>query len=85
MSKYFFTSPALRQIKKLPKDTQKRIIRKIDFFCLKNPLDYADFLTDTRLGSFRFRIGDYRVIFDKESDNSILILVVGHRREIYKK
>jgi len=85
MYQYFFTPQALRQIRKLPKDIQVRIIKKLDFFCQKNPLNYADFLTDRRLGGYRFRIGDYRVVFDQEGEDSILILAVGHRREIYKK
>jgi len=84
MYKYFFTPRALRQIKKLPKNIQERIIKKLDFFCQTSPLSFADFLTDSRLGDFRFRIGDWRVVFDREGD-SILILAVGHRREIYKR
>lgn len=31
----------------------------------------------------RMRIGDYRVIFD-ESATTILVLAIGHRREIYR-
>ena len=85
MAAYFFTPPALKQIKKLSPKDQKRIIKKLDFFCQKNPLQFADSLTDFRLGGFRFRIGDYRVIFDKEPDGSILILAIGHRKEIYKR
>jgi len=49
-----------------------------------NPLQYAESLTDPELGSYRFRIGDYRVIFDIES-NDIVVLRVGHRKEIYKR
>jgi mRNA interferase RelE/StbE len=37
----------------------------------------------TDLGSYRFRIGDYRVIFDVEGAN-LIVLRVGHRREIYR-
>ena len=85
MFQYFFSAPALRQIKKLPQDVQKRIIKKLDYYCQQNPLDYADFILDSRLGEYRFRIGDYRLIFDRESEDSILILRVGHRRDIYRK
>jgi mRNA interferase RelE/StbE len=85
MDDYYFTSQALRQIKNLPKNIQKRIIKKLDFFCQKDPLKYADFLTDSRLGNYRFRIGDYRVIFDKKAQNSILVLAVGHRKQIYRR
>jgi mRNA interferase RelE/StbE len=36
------------------------------------------------LGAYRFRIGDYRVVFDLEGDE-IVILRVGHRRDIYRR
>ena len=85
MTRYLFTPQALGEIKKLPPDVQRRIFKKLDFFCQQNPLNYADFLTDRRLGDFRFPIGDWRVIFDKGKGNSILILTIGHRREIYKR
>ncbi len=39
---------------------------------------------NSSLGSYRFRIGDFRVIFDIEKDE-IVVLRVGHRREIYRK
>ncbi len=49
----------------------------------EDPLSYAVKLKDSRLGTYRFRIGDYRVIFDIE-DDEIVILRVGHRRDIYR-
>jgi mRNA interferase RelE/StbE len=47
-------------------------------------LRFAEKLSDPILGEYRFRIGDYRVIFDIQEDE-IIILRVGHRREIYKR
>lgn len=85
MYRYQFTPVALRQLKKFPKDIQKRIIKKLEFYLNQShPLQYADFLIDSRLGEFRFRIGDYRVVFDVK-DDTIVILVIGHRREIYRR
>jgi len=53
--------------------------------CFKdNPLQYAERPTDQELGGYRFRIGDYRAIFDIEG-NDIVVLRAGHRKEIYKK
>jgi mRNA interferase RelE/StbE len=49
-----------------------------------NPLQYAERLTNSALGGYRFRIGDYRVIFDIEG-NDIVVLRAGHRKEIYKR
>jgi mRNA interferase RelE/StbE len=35
---------------------------------------------------FRLRVGDYRVIFDIQNDMlRILVLKVGHRKNVYKK
>lgn len=80
---YSFKPAALRQLEKLPKIVQKRIIKKLDFYCASSsPLKFAEHLVDKRLGSYRFRIGEYRVVFDIEK-NQIIILLVGHRREIY--
>lgn len=35
-------------------------------------------------GSFRVRVGDFRVIFDvDDTDHRVLILVIAHRSEAY--
>ena len=81
---YQFTSTARKQLKRLDKKTQRRIVGKLDYFCDENPLLFAKRLTDFRLGGYRLRIGDYRVIFDLDKKYEMLILAVGHRREIYK-
>ena len=49
-----------------------------------DPLQHAEFLKQSELGSYRFRIGDYRVVYDLAGDQ-IVILRVGHRREIYRR
>jgi len=48
-----------------------------------DPFSYCTKLSDTKIGTYRFRIGDFRVIFDIDQEN-LVILRVGHRREIYK-
>lgn len=81
---YFFKRQALKQIQKFPKDIQIRIIKKLDFYCTQDdPVEFAEPLVRSELGSYRFRVGDYRVIFDYE-DDGITVLLVGHRRDIYK-
>jgi mRNA interferase RelE/StbE len=47
-------------------------------------MKHAERIKDPRLGSYRFKIGDYKVIFDLEGDE-IVVLRVGHRREIYRR
>ena len=82
--KYLFRPSAEKQFGKLDSQIQVRIIKKLEFIIsTNNPLDFADTLTQSKIGQYRFRIGDYRVIFDVEGE-TIIILSVGHRREIYK-
>ena len=79
-----FTHLAFRQFKKLSHDIQKRIDAKLVLYTSQsNPLRFAEKLQDFRYGSFRFRIGDYRILFDVQ-DDMIVILKVGHRKDIYK-
>lgn len=81
---YFFKPSALRDLKKLPKTVQKKIIGKLDFYSRSNKLfDFAEKLQDDALGDFRFRIGDYRVIFDIEA-GKVIVLKIGHRKDIYR-
>ncbi len=80
---FFFSSKALKDIKKLTPNMQKRLIKKLDYFCRqKDPLKFSEVLIDNNIGSYRYRIGDYRVVFDVEK-NLLIILRIGHRKEIY--
>jgi len=65
----------------------KRITKKLkEIRASSDPMNYAKALTGDLKGLFRFRIGNYRAVFRKESDGTItiiLILRVKHRKEIY--
>ena len=78
-----YTQRAVKDINRLDVNVKKRIGNTLLRF-RDDPLQYAEPLTDPALGSYRFRIGDYRVIFDIE-ENEVVILRVGHRKEIYKR
>lgn len=77
-----YTKRAVKDIKKLDRIVQKRLEIALKKFS-KEPLFYADKLIDSRLGSYRFRVGDYRIIFDFQN-LKIIILYIGYRSEIYK-
>lgn len=84
MQKYRYTSRAAKELLKLDKKVRERIIAKLDFICMSdNMLNFAERLTKYEIGEYRFRIGDYRAIFDIDKDG-VRILKIGHRREIYK-
>ncbi len=81
-----FTKNALKSLKKLDKHTALLItawIRKNLEGC-EDPRAFGKGLTANRSGEWRYRIGDYRLIADI-NDNRVLILIleIGHRRDIY--
>lgn len=50
-----------------------------------NPKKYGKGLSANRSGQWRYRIGDYRIIAHIDDEAiTILILEIGHRRDIYK-
>ncbi len=77
-----FTARAVKDIESLEPSVKKRIGEKLKEYA-EDPFSHARKLSDRRLGTFRFRIGDYRVIFDIDGD-TIVVLRVGHRRKIYR-
>lgn len=87
MWRILYTKKALKDLENLEKKIAKRIVEKIEFFSYQeNPLRFAKIIKDTRLGEYRFRIGDYRVVFDvnrKDEISILFILGVKHRREVY--
>lgn len=80
-----FTPQSIKDLKKIPKNNQKRIISKLKFYISQNyPCLFAKRLTNCKLGQYRFRIGNYRVTFDVKENNKLYILRIGHRKKIYK-
>lgn len=84
MIPYDFTRFAERQLVKLPKDLQRRILHKVEHYLAQaDPLAFAERIVGSPTPAYRFQVGDYRVIFDWEVDR-ILITKVGHRRDVYR-
>lgn len=86
MWKLEYTEKSKDDLKKLDFLQQKRIVKKLDFFLgSDNPLYFAEKLTNSLYGEYRFRVWDYRVLFDVNQRGQIIIIaVIGHRKEIYK-
>jgi len=79
-----FTGRSRKDAKSLDRKIQKRIKTKLEWYLSHDdPLVFADTLTDSELGQYRYRIGDYRLPFDVVGD-TIRINRIGHRREIYR-
>ena len=85
MYEVIFEDPAQRQFRKLDRIIQTQILKAL-IKLEKNPRPSGCKKLQGLEHLYRLRIGDYRVIYRIE-DNKLLVLIIslGHRREIYKK
>ena len=83
MYKIVLTKRALKDLKLISPDVTIVLANKLKDFS-SDPLKYAKKLTNPKIGTYRYRIGLYRVIYDL-TNKSIVILRIGHRNEIYQK
>ncbi len=72
-----------RDLKKLSKAESTRVLGQIEAE-LSKKADTYPLLKGQFAGLRRYRVGDYRVIYAILEDN-VLILRIGHRRDVYKK
>ncbi|GAB5046404.1 type II toxin-antitoxin system RelE family toxin [Thermodesulfovibrio sp. TK110] len=82
MYEIIFTHRAIKDLEKLEKEVKNQIAIKLKEFSI-DPFRNSRKLINPKIGSYRFKIGNYRVIFDIE-DNHLIILRIGHRKDIYK-
>lgn len=78
---------ARRQIAKLDRLAQAQIARYLRERVQpsENPRQFGKPLRGEKKGLWRYRVGDYRIICDiQDETNTVLVLALGHRREIYR-
>jgi mRNA interferase RelE/StbE len=71
MYKILFTDKSLRDLKNLDFNIQRRIVEKLKDYS-NDPTPFLRKLQDSSIGTYRFRIGDYRVAFDIDDDKLII-------------
>ena len=85
--KIVFTKKAKGDFLLLKNKVQKQMANKLRFYITQpDPLRYSKKLRNSKHGTYRFRIGDYRAIFDLDKDGNIVILLIlriKHRKEVY--
>ncbi len=82
------TKTAAKQIKKLDRTAQKRILSFLNTKVenSKNPRKQGKALRGKHEELWRYRVGDYRLICKIEDNTlTVLLLAVGHRKEVYKQ
>jgi mRNA interferase RelE/StbE len=75
---------ALSDLKKLDKTKAKNIVNKVEHYLSQDPENLGKPLSSKFSGLYRYRLGDYRVIYELyKKEVKIMVVKVGHRREIY--
>jgi len=86
MYKIRFIEKAEKLLRKLDNQMQRKIISYLDQpELLRNPKSLGKPLLHNKKGSWRYRVGSYRIICQiVEKELVVLVLELGHRKEIYK-
>ena len=76
---------ARKELRSLDKPIQKKILTYLRERTTENPRTFGKELSGNKVGFWRYRIENYRVICRIENDRvCILVVAVGHRKEIYQ-
>ncbi|HIY57884.1 MAG TPA: type II toxin-antitoxin system RelE/ParE family toxin [Candidatus Tetragenococcus pullicola] len=81
-----YEKQARKTLKKMDKFQSSMIISWIEknLIGTENPKVHGKDLVGNKSGLWRYRVGDYRIIADiQEETVTILIVNIGHRRDIY--
>ncbi len=78
-----YKKSVLRDLKKISKSESRKILDQLEKELSRKPDSYP-VLKGPFAGLRRLRTGDYRVIY-AILGNEVLVLRIGHRREVYKK
>lgn len=83
MHELIYSPAALKQLEKLEKQTRQRILLALERLRLRP--ESCDIKKLIEMPGYRFRVGDYRVVFDIDHEQlQIFVLEIGHRKNIYK-
>lgn len=79
---------AAREIDELGRAEAQRVLKFLRRVSkLDDPRSIGEALRGARLGAlWKYRVGDYRIIADIQDDVLVVLVVrVGHRREVYRR
>lgn len=75
---------AYRDLKRIDVSNAVSILNDLNKL-YENPRQAGKSLKGEFKNKFRLRVGDYRVIYSvNDQENSVLIIAVGHRKDIYE-
>ena len=82
MYEIIFSNKAIKQLKKLERHIQERILLTLERIRVRPELHLIKLVGDP---GYKLRIGDYRLFLDVDKGKLlILVLKIGHRKSVYK-
>ncbi|WP_428668576.1 type II toxin-antitoxin system RelE family toxin [Runella sp.] len=80
-----YTKKAIKSLKDIPKSDVLGIVRAIEQLSEAPELKTNVKTLHNFVSGYRLRVGNYRILFDREDTLKIIdIIDVGHRKEIYQ-
>lgn len=81
-SKVSYKSSVEHDLKRIDKPMVSRLLTQLEKALSANP-NAGEPLRGEFRGLFKYRIGDYRVVYSRSSEG-VLVLRIRHRREVYR-
>ena len=79
-----WSKSSLKDLVDVPKKERLIILKKIESLSV-NPHPLGSLKLEGASNSWRFRYGNYRVIYNIEDKHLIILIIkIGHRKEVYK-
>ena len=81
-----WAGPALRELRKLDKQTARRVARAVTGLAGDPRPPGVRALSGQPAGTMRLRVGDHRVVYViEDAEIWILVVRVAHRRDVYRR
>jgi mRNA interferase RelE/StbE len=81
-SSIHYKESVAKDLKRIDKVTARQLLSKLEHTLSSRP-DAGEPLKGEFQGLFKYRVGDYRIIYAK-SASVVLVLRIAHRKEVYR-
>ncbi len=77
--------PAAEELASLDRTVARRILTRLQWLAENLDALHLERLTGDLANLYKFRVGDYRVLYEVIEEEQLLIIhLVGHRRDVYR-
>ena len=80
----YLASVVADDIPRVAKGDRRRIRQAIEDKLGRDPVAFGKPLQYSLKGCRRLRVGDYRIVFFIESNHTVVIVKIGHRKDVYE-